>query len=390
MSDRTCNEPGCHTTDIIARGLCGPHYRRRRYRGTLPPRTAPTPHAAVTETAHDHGIPVTDIIGAQRHAHIVTARIDAAHRLRRLGLTTGDIGHILGARDHSTILHYLKQPAPQLPDDPEDLGDGCHVPGCHRLPKHPRMAFCPGHDRRWRRTGRVDPDRPLRSFLTDNTVLDIDIHDRTGYRNGCRCNRCRTDAVRAVKNNRLKPQTRPVDQAADEVQRLIDAGMTVADIVRASGVCRATIDRWLRRVGRARQPTIDRIRAVVPPEHIPEPDGSAICEDCRAPSLGGGRWCLTCFKANAAGQRFHQPTAPAPFMPLPEWATDARCVDADPETFFPRKGGDVKPALTICQSCPVIEPCRELAIERGETFGVWGGLTAQQLKRSTNRYQEAC
>lgn len=390
MPDRTCEEPGCHTTDLIARGLCGTHYRRHRYLGTLPARTAATPHAAVTETAHDHGIPVTDIIGPTRHTRIIPARTDAAHRLRRLGLSTPDIGNILGARNHSTILHYLKQPPPSLPGDPPDLGDGCHVPGCNRLPKHPRMAFCGGHDRRWRRTGKVDPDRPLRAFLTDNTILDIDTHDRTGYRNGCRCHRCRTDAVRAVKNNRLKPQTRPVDQAANEVQRLLDAGMIVAEIVRESGVCRATIDRWLRREGRARQPTIDRVRAIEPPEPpAPQPDASTICENCDEPSLGGGRWCLDCFKANARGSKHEQTLQAAPFMPLPDWASSARCVDADPDTFFPDKGGDIRPALALCRSCPVIEPCRDLAIERGETFGVWGGMTSRQLRR-LNTYQEAC
>lgn len=285
MADRVCSEIGCGDTTVVARGLCARHYRRRRYRGTLPPLSPTTPHAAVTVCAREHGLTVVDLLGPSRDPAVAAARVDAAHRLADLGVTWEATGQLLGGRSASAVGYWLKRPRPDRPaGDPAPVEDGCQVPGCDRQPKHPTMAFCAGHDRRWRRTGGVDPDRPLRPVRQPGPILDLEVHDRTGYRDGCRCDVCRADAVRAVKLNRHRPQTRPVDEAAQVVEDLLATGMTVADVVRASGVCRATIDRWLRREGRARQPTIDKVAAVVPPERT--------CELCETPSLGGGRWCL--------------------------------------------------------------------------------------------------
>lgn len=63
-----------------------------------------------------------------------------------------------------------------------------------------------------------------------------------------------------------------------------------------------------------------------------------------------------------------------------DWRDHAACLDADPELFFPVN--DQGPALlqiaaakTVCQRCPVIRECLSWALEAGEAFGVWGGLS---------------
>jgi WhiB family redox-sensing transcriptional regulator len=57
------------------------------------------------------------------------------------------------------------------------------------------------------------------------------------------------------------------------------------------------------------------------------------------------------------------------------WRADAACVqDAGAgELFFSEELHDIAAAKSICAQCPVIAPCLEGAIARGEPCGVWGG-----------------
>lgn len=64
------------------------------------------------------------------------------------------------------------------------------------------------------------------------------------------------------------------------------------------------------------------------------------------------------------------------------WMVDARCLDADPEAFFPEKGGSTREAKRICADCPVAEPCLEYALEHDERFGIWGGLSERERRRA--------
>ncbi|WP_327259826.1 MULTISPECIES: WhiB family transcriptional regulator [unclassified Streptomyces] len=73
------------------------------------------------------------------------------------------------------------------------------------------------------------------------------------------------------------------------------------------------------------------------------------------------------------------------------------CADEDPELFFPI--GDTGPALlqveeakAVCRRCPLMERCLQGALERGETAGVWGGLSEPErrsLKRRAARKRNA-
>jgi WhiB family redox-sensing transcriptional regulator len=75
----------------------------------------------------------------------------------------------------------------------------------------------------------------------------------------------------------------------------------------------------------------------------------------------------------------------------------ALCADEDPELFFPI--GDTGPALlqeeeakAVCRRCPLMETCLQGALERGENYGVFGGLSATErrsLKRRAARQRAA-
>ena len=56
------------------------------------------------------------------------------------------------------------------------------------------------------------------------------------------------------------------------------------------------------------------------------------------------------------------------------WREQAACRDHTATMFadFP----DYGPALAICATCPVIDPCREASVN--EPWGVWGGTTPEE------------
>ncbi len=69
-------------------------------------------------------------------------------------------------------------------------------------------------------------------------------------------------------------------------------------------------------------------------------------------------------------------------VPSMEFRHDGACRDEDPELFFPT--GTSGPALrqvarakAVCLRCPVLEQCREWALQTGQDRGVWGGLSEE-------------
>ncbi len=63
------------------------------------------------------------------------------------------------------------------------------------------------------------------------------------------------------------------------------------------------------------------------------------------------------------------------------WGSEAKCLDADPETFFPEKGGSTKEAKRVCGECGVRDECLAYALENDERFGIWGGLSERERRR---------
>jgi WhiB family transcriptional regulator, redox-sensing transcriptional regulator len=84
------------------------------------------------------------------------------------------------------------------------------------------------------------------------------------------------------------------------------------------------------------------------------------------------------------------------------WQEAGACRDADLTLFFSPDGDDdgsaeraaerrrrLRQAIQICQECPVRQVCRRYALEHGEKFGVWGGLTETERRRIRSRAFEA-
>jgi WhiB family redox-sensing transcriptional regulator len=66
---------------------------------------------------------------------------------------------------------------------------------------------------------------------------------------------------------------------------------------------------------------------------------------------------------------------------MSDWREDALCAQVGLELFFPEKGEPTAPAKSICKRCEVRTECRREALERGERFGVWGGLSERQRRK---------
>ena len=63
------------------------------------------------------------------------------------------------------------------------------------------------------------------------------------------------------------------------------------------------------------------------------------------------------------------------------WHQDAACRTVDPSVFFLPVGAnaaEIAAAKRVCVGCPVRATCLADAIERGEQFGIWGGLTEHE------------
>ncbi len=79
-----------------------------------------------------------------------------------------------------------------------------------------------------------------------------------------------------------------------------------------------------------------------------------------------------------------------------DWQEDALCRNYDVDLFFGPDAPETElekqtreaEAKSICQRCPVKEPCLEFAIETNQKYGIWGGLTDKErasLKRRRAR-----
>jgi hypothetical protein len=76
------------------------------------------------------------------------------------------------------------------------------------------------------------------------------------------------------------------------------------------------------------------------------------------------------------------------FSPSPSGALrGAVCVGMDTDLFFPDPSDarGIALARAVCAECPVIAECLAAAIERGEKFGVFGGLTAEERDNFVRR-----
>ena len=63
------------------------------------------------------------------------------------------------------------------------------------------------------------------------------------------------------------------------------------------------------------------------------------------------------------------------------WQDEANCLGVDPDLFFPERGASTREAKEGCQGCVVKDDCLEFALQNGEKFGIWGGMSERERRR---------
>ena len=63
------------------------------------------------------------------------------------------------------------------------------------------------------------------------------------------------------------------------------------------------------------------------------------------------------------------------------WQDLANCLGVDPDLFFPERGASTREAKDVCRGCVVREDCLEYALQNGEKFGIWGGMSERERRR---------
>ena len=63
------------------------------------------------------------------------------------------------------------------------------------------------------------------------------------------------------------------------------------------------------------------------------------------------------------------------------WQEEANCLGVDPDLFFPERGASTREAKGVCRGCEVRVECLEYALQHGEKFGIWGGLSERERRR---------
>src|SRR5215470_5616440 len=67
------------------------------------------------------------------------------------------------------------------------------------------------------------------------------------------------------------------------------------------------------------------------------------------------------------------------------WQDYANCLGVDPDLFFPERGASTREAKEVCRGCIVRTLCLEYALVNGEKFGIWGGMSERERRRSLHR-----
>jgi WhiB family redox-sensing transcriptional regulator len=63
------------------------------------------------------------------------------------------------------------------------------------------------------------------------------------------------------------------------------------------------------------------------------------------------------------------------------WQARANCMGVDPDLFFPERGASTREAKEVCRGCVAREDCLEYALDNGEKFGIWGGMSERERRR---------
>ncbi len=82
----------------------------------------------------------------------------------------------------------------------------------------------------------------------------------------------------------------------------------------------------------------------------------------------------------------HIPAAfPNNLEPAGQWLKRGPCRE-DPDAMYPSSNAaEIETAKAICRRCSVTERCLQWALETGEAWGVWGGLSEEERRSMKSR-----
>ena len=85
---------------------------------------------------------------------------------------------------------------------------------------------------------------------------------------------------------------------------------------------------------------------------------------------------------------------PAGNVNAASWQTEAACLSADPDLFFPISTTgpaekQIARAKRICAGCAVRSECLEFALAHDQMYGIWGGTTPDDRRRHRRRRRRA-
>jgi WhiB family redox-sensing transcriptional regulator len=89
--------------------------------------------------------------------------------------------------------------------------------------------------------------------------------------------------------------------------------------------------------------------------------------------------------ATKAGSHMHIELTPDQHS----WQDEANCLGVDPDLFFPERGASTREAKEVCRGCVVRMDCLEYALDNGEKFGIWGGLSERERRRLRRQRSQA-
>lgn len=75
-------------------------------------------------------------------------------------------------------------------------------------------------------------------------------------------------------------------------------------------------------------------------------------------------------------------------IPNLDWQDRAACVGLDSRVFYANgkyARAQVHAAQRVCATCPVTAQCAAWAIQSGEKWGVWGGMSQKELRQKRVR-----